>query len=108
MNTVGEIEDETDDAIEEDIKHLAGQVYQVKALTEIEDFNNYFNLGFNEDDADTIGGIILQHFGHMPKKDEQITINDVTFKVTAADKRRIQTFQVTIPKTHKVTDNDLD
>lgn len=105
---VGEIEDETDDAIEEDIKHLAGQVYQVKALTEIEDFNLYFNLGFNEDDADTIGGITLQHFGHMPEKDEQIVINDIIFKVTAADKRRIQTLQITIPKTHEVTGKIVD
>ena len=105
---VGEIEDETDDAIEEDIKHLAGQVYQVKALTEIADFNCYFNVKFNEDDADTIGGIALQHFGHMPKKTEQITINKLAFKVTSADNRRIQTLQVTIPKEHVVTGKIVD
>ncbi|WP_085299153.1 HlyC/CorC family transporter [Cognaticolwellia mytili] len=105
---VGEIEDETDDAIEEDIKHLAGQVYQVKALTEIADFNCYFNVKFNEDDADTIGGIALQHFGHMPKKTEQITINKLAFKVTSADNRRIQTLQVTIPKEHIITGKIVD
>ena len=105
---VGEIEDETDDAIEEDIKHLAGQVYQVKSLTDIPDFNSYFNLQFNESDADTIGGIVLQHFGHMPKKGEKVTINKVVFKVTAADSRRIQTLQVTIPKEHEVTGKIVD
>ncbi len=105
---VGEIEDETDDAIEEDIKHLAGQVYQVKALTEIADFNSYFNVKFNEDDADTIGGIALQHFGHMPKKTEQITINKLAFKVTSADNRRIQTLQVTLPKEHVITGKIVD
>ena len=105
---VGEIEDETDDAIEEDIKHLAGQVYQVKALTEIADFNCYFNVKFNEGDADTIGGVALQHFGHMPKKTEQITINKLAFKVTSADNRRIQTLQVTIPKEHVVTGKIID
>ncbi|MFT5816318.1 MAG: magnesium and cobalt transporter [Psychroserpens sp.] len=105
---VGEIEDETDDAIEEDIKYLAGQVYQVKALTHLTDFNNYFNFQFNESDADTIGGIVMQHFGHMPKKGEKTIINKVIFKVTAADNRRIQTLQITVPKEHivagKVTD----
>lgn len=105
---VGEIEDETDDALEEDIKHLAGQVYQVKALTDLTDFNNYFNFQFNESDADTIGGIIIQHFGHMPKKGEKITINKVIFKVTAADNRRIQTVQITVPKEHAVTGKVAD
>ncbi|MGB1263483.1 MAG: HlyC/CorC family transporter [Cognaticolwellia sp.] len=105
---VGEIEDETDDALEEDIKYLAGQVYQVKSLTDLADFNSYFNLQFNESDADTIGGIVIQQFGHMPKKGEKISINKVIFKVTAADSRRIQSLQVTLPKEHvvagKVTD----
>lgn len=105
---VGEIEDETDDTIEEDIKHLAGQVYQVKSLTDLADFNEYFNLQFNESDADTIGGIVLQHFGHMPKKGEHVTINKVIFKVTSADNRRIQTLQVTMPKTHEVTGKVVD
>tara|TARA_R110000787_G_scaffold76133_3_gene168156 strand:- start:751 stop:1629 length:879 start_codon:yes stop_codon:yes gene_type:complete len=105
---VGEIEDETDDAMEEDIKHLAGQVYQVKALTDLADFNSYFNFKLNESDADTIGGIVIQHFGHMPKKGEKITINKVIFKITAADNRRIQTLQVTMPKEHVVTGKVID
>ncbi len=105
---VGEIEDETDDAIEEDIKHLAGQVYQVKSLTNLADFNEFFNVQFNESDADTIGGIVLQHFGHMPKKSEHVTINKVIFKVTSADSRRIQTLQVTVPKSHQVTGKIVD
>ena len=105
---VGEIEDETDDAMEEDIKYLAGQVYQVKALTDLTDFNNYFNFKFNESDADTIGGIVIQHFGHMPKKGEKITINKVIFKVTAADSRRIQTVQITVPKEHVVAGKVAD
>lgn len=99
---VGEIEDETDDEIEEDIKHLAGNVYQVKALTELADFNEYFNCQFDEEDADTIGGIVLHQFGHMPQKGEEVLFNDFEFKITAADSRRIQTIQVTIPKDFKI------
>jgi magnesium and cobalt transporter len=99
---VGEIEDETDDEIEEDIKHLAGQVYQVKALTELADFNDYFKTVFNEEDADTISGIVLHQFGHMPKKGEVISFHDFEFKITAADSRRIQTIQVTVPKDYEI------
>ncbi len=99
---VGEIEDETDDAIEQDIKHLAGNVYQVKALTEIDDFNEYFNCKFDENDADTIGGVVLHQFGHMPKKGEIVTIGNFEFKVTAGDNRRIQNLHIIIPKDHKI------
>jgi len=105
---VGEIEDETDDEIEEDIKHLAGNVYQVKALTELDDFNDYFNSQFNENDADTIGGIALLKFGHMPKKGEKISINDFEFKITSADNRRIQTLHITVPKDHQITGKIID
>jgi len=105
---VGEIEDETDTEIEEDIKHLAGQVYQLKALTELADFNDYFNCQFDEEDADTIGGIVLHEFGHMPQKGEEIAIGDFTFKIVSADNRRIQTIQVTVPKDHEVTGKPVD
>jgi len=99
---VGEIEDETDDDIEEDIKHLAGTVYLVRALTELEDFNEFFNSEFDETDADTIGGIVLHQFNHMPQKGELITLGDFEFKVLAADNRRMQTLQVTVNKSHQI------
>ncbi|MEW6992919.1 HlyC/CorC family transporter [Colwelliaceae bacterium MEBiC 14330] len=99
---VGEIEDETDDEIEEEIKHLAGNVYLVKALTELDDFNAYFNSDFNEDNADTIGGIVLRQFNHMPQKGELLTIGDFEFKVLAADSRRLQSLQVSVKKAHEI------
>lgn len=99
---VGEIEDETDDDIEEDIKVLAGNVYLVRALTELEDFNNYFNSEFDEKSADTISGIILKKLHHMPQKGEQITIGHFDFKVVATETRCMQMLQVTVAKTHKV------
>ncbi len=99
---VGEIEDETDDDIEEDIKHLAGSVYLVRALTELADFNEFFNSDFNPEDADTIGGIVLHEFNHMPKKGEQITLDHFEFKVINADSRRMQMLQVTVAKDHEI------
>jgi magnesium and cobalt transporter len=105
---VGEIEDETDDEIEQDIKHLASNVYQVNALTELDDFNEYFNTKFDENDADTIGGVVLHQFGHMPKKGELVMIGDFEFKITAGNNRRIQTLHIIIPKSHKITGKIVD
>lgn len=105
---VGEIEDETDDANEEDIKHLASNVYQVKALTDLEDFDEYFNCDYDKADSDTLGGLVLHQFGHMPKKGEEITIGNFDFKVVSADSRRIQTLQVTVPKDHEISGKVID
>lgn len=99
---VGEIEDETDEDIEEDIKVLAGNVYLVRALTELADFNEYFNCEFDEKSADTIAGIVLQKLNHMPQKDEQLTLGNFDFKVIAVDTRRMQMLQVTVAKKHKI------
>jgi len=99
---VGEIEDETDEDIEEDIKLLAGNVYLVRALTELEDFNEYFNCEFDEKSADTVAGIVLQELNHMPQKGEQLTVGNFDFKVITADTRRMQMLQVTVDKNHKV------
>jgi len=99
---VGEIEDETDDDIEEEIKHLAGNVYLVRALTELSDFNDYFNCKFDEADADTIGGIVLRQFNHMPKKGELFTLGNFEFKVLVADNRRMQMLQVSVDKGHEI------
>jgi magnesium and cobalt transporter len=97
---VGEIEDEhdADDMDSEDIRVLNTYTYSVKALTSVEDFNRYFRTDFDEEQADTIGGIVLNSFGHMPAKDESIIINDIEFKVNNADGRRLIQLKVTLPK----------
>lgn len=105
---VGEIEDETDDNFEEDIKVLAGNVYLVRALTELENFNHYFNTDFDEKSADTISGVLLQKLHHMPQKGEQVTIDNFDFKVVAADTRCMQMLQVTVDKKHKVNGKTSD
>ncbi|MFT2091000.1 CNNM family magnesium/cobalt transport protein CorC [Paraglaciecola sp. 2405UD69-4] len=97
---VGEIEDEHD--VEESefdgIRPLNKYTYSVKALTSLEDFNKFFETQFNEEDADTIGGIVLKAFGHMPQRDEEVTIKDIQFKVTNSDKRRLLQLKVTLPE----------
>ena len=103
---VGEIEDEHDESEDlQDIRQVAKHVYAVQALTEVDDFNEYFKTGYSTSDADTIGGIVLHAFGHMPSRGETIEVEGLQFKVTNADNRRILQLQVTIPK---ADDNDSE
>ncbi len=94
---VGEIEDEFDDEDEIDIRKLSKHTYSVKALTTIEGFNATFGTHFSDDEVDTIGGIIMTSFGHLPSRGEVVDIEGYSFKVTSADSRRIIQLQVTVP-----------
>ena len=94
---VGEIEDETD--VEEDqfIRKISDQDFFVKALTPIEDFNSYFNANFSAEEFDTVGGLVLQAFGHMPARNEVTTLEDFEFKVINADQRKIHSLRMRPP-----------
>ncbi len=95
---VGEIEDEYDDEEEDlDIRQLSRYVYTVRALSPIEDFNKAFKTHFSNDEVDTIGGLVMQAFGHLPARGETIEIEGYLFKVVMADSRRIIQVHVKIP-----------
>ncbi len=86
---VGEIEDETDLNEEAFIKQHGRNRYTVQAFTPIDDFNDYFDTQLSHNDYDTIGGLVINEFGHLPKRGEIIELADYNVKVLRADKRRI-------------------
>ena len=94
---VGDIEDEFDEEDVADIRQLSRHTYAVRALTDIDDFNQQFNTQFVDEEVDTIGGLIMQAFGYLPKRGEEITLENLHFKVTSADSRRIIQLRVTVP-----------
>lgn len=94
---VGDIEDETDEeSSDEFIKRVSETDYIVKALTPIDEFNDFFNAGLSEDDFDTIGGILMQEFGHLPKRNEVAKIDNFQFRVLYADNRQIHLLRLTV------------
>lgn len=95
---VGEIEDEYDIDDEAFIKKISETQYTIKALTPIEEFNEYFAVLFDDREFDTIGGIVMHAFGHLPKRGETIVIDNFRFKVLSADNRRIHLLRMQIRK----------
>ena len=92
---VGDIEDEYDfDEAEDNIIPEAGARYRVKAQTEIAAFNEALGAQFSDEEFHTIGGLVLQAFGRLPKRGEATTIDNFRFKVVRADSRRIYTLEV--------------
>ena len=92
---VGEIEDETDEHEEAPILPTASGKFTVEAITEISDFNEYFDVGLADDEFDTVGGLVLHGFGRLPEINESIDIGDFNFVVTDGDNRKITLLEVT-------------
>ncbi|AUI66075.1 MULTISPECIES: CNNM family magnesium/cobalt transport protein CorC [Glaesserella] len=93
---VGDIEDEFDEEEVEPIRQLSQHTYAVLALTDIERFNQQFAISFDDEEVDTVGGLVMQAFGHLPKRGEEIELGGMMFKVTSADSRRLIQLRVTV------------
>lgn len=86
---VGEIEDEHDIDDDSPIMRHSDTTFAIKALTPVEDFNQYFKTNWSYEIFDTVGGIVVNQLGYMPKRNEQITIERFRFTVMRADNRRV-------------------
>jgi magnesium and cobalt transporter len=97
---VGEIADEHDIANAEDefISQRNEKEFILKALTPIEDFNEYFSADLYDDEFDTIGGLVMHQLEHMPKKGEKLEMGDFRFEILRADSRRIHLIKLKLKK----------
>jgi len=94
---VGEIDDEHDTEEDAHIRRLPEGRYSVDALTPIEDFNETLGTSFSDDEFDTIGGLVMQHIGHMPKEGETAVLEGCEFRIVEADSRRVRVMAVRLP-----------
>ena len=93
---VGEIEDEYDfdEASDNILAEPNNRCWRVKALTQIADFNAAFGTSFDDDEQDTVGGLVIHRLGRLPKRGENIAIDGLKFQVLRADSRRLYTLIV--------------
>lgn len=94
---VGEIDDEHDVDEGNFIIRLEGAEHTVKALTPIEDFNEYFGTRFSDEAFDTIGGLVVRSFGRLPRAGETQVLGGLSFRVLRAGKRKIHLLRVVAP-----------
>jgi len=91
---VGKIDDEHDDDEEIDIQPHGAHRFSVRALTPLQEFNDYFNTDFQNEGIETIGGYLLGQIGHLPERGESLELGELTFKVLNADSRQVHLYQV--------------
>ncbi|SFM73006.1 HlyC/CorC family transporter [Halopseudomonas yangmingensis] len=93
---VGDIEDEHDVDDDSFIKPLPSGDFLVKGLTPIEDFNEHFDSGFSDEEFDTVGGLVANAFGHLPKRNEVVELQGLRIRVLNADSRRVHLLRITL------------
>ncbi len=99
---VGDIEDEYDyDEDEDNIIQNADGQYRVKALTEIADFNETIGTNLSDEEFSTIGGFVVNKFGHLPKRNDEISFDGLHIKVLRADSRRLHSILVEVLPTEE-------
>ncbi len=92
---VGDIEDEFD--FDEESDHIVaaepgprGARYRVRGITEIDQFNRAFGTSFSDEDFDTVGGLVTEHFGRVPRRGDEVSLEGIRFEVLRADGRQVQ------------------
>ena len=91
---VGEIDDEHDIDEERFFSQVKAGEFIVKALMPVEDFNVQLGTALDEDEFDTVGGIVVKAFGYLPERGEEVTLGGLRISVLRADQRRVHLFRV--------------
>lgn len=92
---LGKIEDEFDETDGAKIVPVSAERWHIKATTEINTINEYFNTEFSNEEADTIGGLVIHELGHLPVRGEKVMLGGLQFTVARADNRRLHALMVT-------------
>lgn len=105
---VGEIDDEHDVADVVNIRRSGYQLFIVRGLTPLDEFNDYFNADLTHEKFDTIAGLVTFEIGHLPERGEEIVIDRFHFKIISANSRRIVSMQVSRLLKGSRNNNDFD
>jgi len=92
---VGQIDDELDTEAASSIQPQDGAKFVVAALTRIDEFNEFFSTALSDADYDTVGGLVMQELGRLPRRGETLDFAGLRFKVLRGDRRRLHTIEVT-------------
>ena len=91
---VGEIEDEYDEEREDNIKVVKENEYIVEGSTKLHDISDLIGVNMESEDFDSVGGLVLEKLGRLPKKNEKVQIGNIKFVVEDLEKNRIKKVRI--------------
>ncbi len=94
---VGDIDDEHDrkEEPQELVKVIGENLYQVNALIPLEEFNAYFDKHYDEEDVETLGGLIMMTAGSLPAENTIVELDDMTFKILPYSSNYLEAVELT-------------
>ena len=93
---VGDIEDEYDEAKDKNIRKIKENEYIVEGSTRIDELSDLLGFEIESEELDSVGGLIIDSIGRMPKEKEQIEIENVKFIVEKVKKNSIKKVKILI------------
>jgi CBS domain containing-hemolysin-like protein len=96
---VGKIEDEHDEAVRAMVRKVGDDTYIANARAELDEVRAVvgpdFDPGAHAEDVETIGGLVFDLAGHVPRRGEKVTgLDGFEFEILAADGRRIKRLRI--------------
>ncbi len=88
----GEVQDEFDEEEETDIREVAPNTYLTNAMMRLDEFAEFFNMDegdIDDEDVDTIGGLVVKELGRLAQVNDKVTIHNLKFIVKEIDGARI-------------------
>jgi magnesium and cobalt transporter len=95
---VGDIDDEFDVEDDQNIRKEGERQFSVRGATPIEEFNEYFGVELSDEEFDTVAGLVMKQLGRLPRRGDALHIGEVEFRVTRADRRRVDALRVIPPR----------
>lgn len=84
---VGDISDEYDHAVEE-IKNLGGGRYRIAARLPVDELGQIFGLDLDDDDVDTVGGLLTKQLGRLPQAGSVALVSGLKLTAERTEGRR--------------------
>ncbi|MFQ8626815.1 MAG: hemolysin family protein [Candidatus Gastranaerophilaceae bacterium] len=93
----GEVQDEFDEEEECDIKEVAPNTYLANSMMRVDEFAEFFQIDekeIDDEDIDTIGGLVVKLLGRLAEVNDTVSINNITFVVKEVDVARITKLEI--------------
>ncbi len=86
---VGDLHDEFDEEEEARIVRVDNTRWLVDGQTNVDDVRDRLGIEIPDGEYVTLGGLLFERFGHIPKEGEEVRVGDWDLKVAEMDKRRV-------------------
>lgn len=107
---IGEVQDEFDEEEEEvNIHELGDNKYIANAMMRTDELAEYFEMDtniFEEDDVETIGGLVVKLLGRIAEINDSVSFKGLTFTVKEVDGARITQLEIVKSAPEENSDNE--